>query len=145
MGRVIKYGLGIFVIVAVLASLGDKSVQDLSVGDCFDDPEEGVNTAVLTVPTKACSEPHDNEVYALHSVKGSDWPGGGKLETIARDACYEAFEPYVDRSYEESQLDIGWLTPTEGSWEEEDDRSVTCFLYDMEFSKLTSSMKGSGV
>jgi hypothetical protein len=47
-------------------------------------------------------------------------------------------------AWEQSELDYGWLHPTEDSWDD-GDRIVTCFLYDGNLDKLTGSMKNSGV
>lgn len=144
MGRVVRVGIGLVIVVGFLATLGEKSVFDLGVGDCFDDPDQTA-TEVERVESKECVDPHDNEVYALVSMTGSGWPGPDEVNEFAARACYERFTPYVNRSYEESQLEIGWMAPTRESWEERDDRLITCYLYDMELSKLTGSMRNSGV
>lgn len=140
---------GIFALLIVggmIASAGETSAVELDVGDCFDDPDDRESTymEVEAVPSRDCSEPHDNEVYAVRTVSGSDWPGDEELEAFAQAACYEEFAPFVDRPYTESRLDIGWLAPTRASWEDHGDRTVACFVYDMQFRKLTGSMEGSG-
>lgn len=137
-----KTAIGILALGLVLAACGGKSAFELAVGDCFDDPSSFEN--VETVPEKACSEPHDNEVYANLTLTGGEWPGLATVEEWADEQCYTEFEQYVGASYEESILDFGWLVPTERSWNEIDDRTVTCILYDANLAKLEGSMKGSG-
>jgi hypothetical protein len=44
----------------------------------------------------------------------------------------------------DSRLDFGALFPTEETWAE-DDTEVICFVWDVEFLKLTGSMQGSGI
>lgn len=145
MGRIVKVGIGLLLIAGLIASLGEKSVFDLQVADCFDDPEQTDDVEVETVAAADCSEPHDNEIYALPTMSGSAWPGRDAVQEFAADACYSRFESYVNQSYEESQLDIAWMTPTRESWETKDDRTVVCFLYDMNLAKLTGSMRDSGI
>jgi hypothetical protein len=141
-----RINIVLVVLVAVssaLAGCGGKSAFDLQVGDCFDDPESFEE--VETVPERECSEPHDNEVYANVVMSGTEWPGQTAVEDFADEACLDEFEPYVGAAYEDSALEFGWLVPTEESWNEADDRTVTCILYDINLEKLTGSMEGTGV
>ena len=123
MHRVLQIVFALVVVGSLVLHWGETSALELGVGDCFD----------------------DNEVYALRTVEGDGWPGVEALDAFARTACYDAFEPFVDRAYETSRLEIGWMVPSETSWTDHDDRVVTCFLYDLEFRKLTGSMEASGV
>lgn len=147
MQRIFQAVFALLVIGGIFANWGQTSALELGVGDCFDDIDgpESMNEEIESVPSRACSEPHDNEVYALRTFEGAGWPGVEALDAFARTACYDAFEPFVDRAYETSRLEIGWMVPSETSWRDHDDRVVTCFLYDMELRKLTGSMEGSGV
>jgi hypothetical protein len=130
--------------VALLAAACTQgNVFDLAVGDCFDDPSN--LEEVTDVPIVECSSPHDNEVYLNHSVSEvSTYPGTAQMGELADEVCLDAFQPCVGRSYETSELEFGWLTPTSESWRQ-GDRIITCFLYDLNFAKLTGSMKGSAV
>ena len=49
---------------------------------------------------------------------------------------------YVGLAYEESELEVFPITPTEGSWES-GDREIICALYNLDFSKITGSMQGA--
>lgn len=118
------------------------SVFELSVGTCFDDAESGDELfTVLEVP---CSEPHDNEVYALitHPAgAGEPYPGAGELDTFAREQCQgEAFTAYVGVSYLDSQYHSSQIRPTEASWGT-GDREIVCVLWGLE--KLVGSVEGT--
>ncbi len=127
----------------VVAACGGKSAFDLAVGDCFDDPSSF--DEVTTVAAVSCDEPHDNEVSAnVQMTGGSGYPGDDVVASFADDACFDAFEKYVGTTYAESSLDYAWLSPTRQSWEERDDRTVTCIVYDAELAKLTGSVRASG-
>lgn len=148
MGRIVNWIATVVVVFGLaVTTLGETSVLELGVGDCFDDLDgpESMNTEIGAVPSRDCDEPHDNEVYAVRTVEGSEWPGVEALDRFAARACYQEFAPFVDLAYEESRLEVGWMVPTRTSWEDHDDRAVACFLYDMQFRKLTGSMEGSGV
>ena len=51
--------------VAAAACSSGESVFSLELGDCFDDPE--TFDEVSELDTIDCSEPHDNEIYALET------------------------------------------------------------------------------
>ncbi len=127
----------------VAAACGGTSAFDLAVGDCFDDPSSF--DEVTTVAAVSCEDPHDNEVSAnVQMTGGSDYPGDDVVASFADDACFEAFERYVGATYAESSLDYAWLAPTRQSWEQRDDRIVTCIVYDTERAKLVGSVRASG-
>ena len=120
------------------------SVFDLGVGDCFNDPDNPT-FEVSSVETVECSEAHDNEVYATINYSATDsYPGDSEMFEYAAEACLDPFEAFVGASYISSSLDYAYLTPTQASWNE-GDREILCFLYDLDWDKLTGSMRGSGI
>jgi hypothetical protein len=127
---------------------GNIDVFKMHVGDCFDDEalfdsDETVElTGVAGIP---CSEPHDNEVYAVFDVGFSNFPGDEEMAEATFDLCLERFEEFVGRSYETSALDIFPIYPTSQSWTQEDDREVICAVYDIEGQKLEGSARGSEI
>jgi len=135
-----KIIIAIVALTVLLGACSDKSAFDLEVGDCFDDPSSFEE--VESVPIKECADPHDNEVYANSTMSGTSWPGVAAVEEFADEACYTEFERYVGIAYEDSLLEFGWLVPTEASWAEVDDRTVTCIVYNLDLSKMTGSMQG---
>ena len=133
----------LFAVSALTAACGGKSAFELQVGDCFDDPSD--TEVIKEVPERECAAPHDNEVYANRAMPNESWPGEEAVWDWADEACLAEFEPYVGASYEASSLDFAWLVPTEASWNGIDDRTVTCFLYDLDYEKLTGSVRNAGI
>jgi Septum formation len=122
------------------------NVFELAVGDCFDDGELAVGELeeVEEVPVIECSEPHDNEVYAVVTVDEEVFPGEQAIQAQADEVCHDAFDPFVGLDYESSALDFGWLVPTAESWEM-GDRVVACFVYRMDLEKVSGTLEGSSI
>lgn len=133
--------------LALAGACGRQSVFSLPVGTCFNDEvsEEGtLSDEISSVPEVDCSEPHDNEVFALVQYTETDvYPGEATLNEIGTGLCIEQFDEYVGIDYLESELEVFVITPTEGSWNNDDDREIICALYNLDFSKLTGSMQGA--
>lgn len=125
-----------------ITSAGDVSAFEVRVGDCFDD-EAFENTEISEVPAVPCSEPHDNEVYATFDLTG-EWPGVDRAQELAHEGCYDRFAGAIGRTYEDSEIEFTTMYPTEGSWNERNDREVICVGYHVELEKLTGSVIGSG-
>ena len=126
-----------------ITEAGAVDAFEVRVGDCFDDTGFGEDE-ISEVPGVPCADPHDNEVYALFDVSG-EWPGDERIEQLAYEGCYERFEATIGKSYEDSMIDYTVIYPSEGSWNEQDDREVICVGYHMEYEKLTGSIMGSGL
>jgi hypothetical protein len=110
----------------------------LNVGD--DLPPE-----VTELPVIECARSHTHEIYAVVDYdRGDVFPGQEELEKFAQQACVREFEPYVGTSAFDSSLSFSYLTPTLGSWNDQDDRAVLCVLSDTQAEPLTGSMKGIG-
>lgn len=130
-----------------IVSGGDLDVMNVQPGDCFDDPGSG-DEVVFQLEAVPCSEPHDNEVFAVESVSGafgSEYPGRQSLEEHAYEVCSgPVFDSYVGTSYLDSSLDVFTLTPTDDSWSQ-GDRDVVCVLYKLDFTKLNGPARNSGL
>ncbi|MDA0256261.1 MAG: septum formation family protein, partial [Chloroflexi bacterium] len=130
-----------------IVETGDLGVFDVRLGDCFDDPPsiaEGEDIEVDSLVAVPCSEPHDNEVYALLDYPAGDdepYPGTTALEEYGLGVCFSAFRSYVGRVYESSDLDFFSLTPRRDGWEQINDREIICALYEVDLGRLTGSMK----
>lgn len=126
---------------------GEINVMAVEEGDCFDDPtgDEEVVSALDAVP---CSEPHDNEIFAIESIAasyGSEYPGQETLLSHSYEICTgSVFATYVGTDYPVSDLDVFTLTPTEDSWDE-GDREVVCALFRVDLNKLNGSSRDSGI
>lgn len=135
-------------LVALTLVLGACSgnVFELAVGDCFDDGDLvlGDIEEVGEVPLVECSEPHDNEVYAVITVDSEVFPGEQAIQAEADEVCLDAFDPFVGLDYDSSALDFGWLVPTADSWDM-GDRVVACFVYRLDLAKVSGTLEGAGI
>lgn len=130
-------------LAAVLLSGGCASVGNVfrvSVGDCFDDPQDDASE-IAELPLTDCDDPHDNEVYAVLKLPDGDFPGAAQVMRSAQDGCLDAFESAVGQSYERSALFATWILPTRASWQD-GDRDVVCVLF--ADRPLQGSMVGTG-
>lgn len=116
----------------------------MQVGDCFDDAYIG-SDEISHVPGVPCSDPHDNEVYALFDIPADAFPGQEEVDRLADEGCFERFEAAIGTSYEESVLVYTTMTPTQASWAQISDRQVICVAFHMEYDKLTRSVLASGL
>jgi len=56
--------------------------------------------------------------------------------------CNPAFDAYIGKAYDDSDLDIFYLTPTDDCWQS-GDRTVKCAFYHPEIHRLTRSLRGT--
>ena len=117
---------------------GDVGVFVLEVGDCFDDPA-GDAVQVVTVEAVPCDQPHDNQVAAKFDLPDSDFPGDDEVLAQAVTGCIDRFENAVGEPYETSRLDVLPMYPTKDGWDS-GDHEVICNVYNLDLSKLTSSV-----
>lgn len=122
---------------------GNMGAFDVRVGDCFDDVDTS-NDEVSSVPGVPCSDPHDNEAYAVFDVEVESYPGDDGMWELASGSCMEHFEGFVGTDYDSSSLDIFPIYPSPQSWKE-NDREVICSVFDMDAEKLVGSAKGRGL
>ncbi|HZD23307.1 MAG TPA: septum formation family protein [Acidimicrobiia bacterium] len=125
---------------------GDLDVTAMQPGDCFNDPEEFWEE-VTHVDAVPCSEPHDNEVFAVLSVGsalGDEFPGVDVLDQYTYESCLAPFEEYTTGPYAKSSLEVFAFFPTEEGWNQ-DDREFSCVLFARAFSKLTGSARDSSL
>lgn len=118
--------------------LGAFAIQ---IGDCFNIPAD--TDIVMSLEAVPCGQPHDAEAFFSFDLADTAWPGD---DTVGEDAwfgCYEPFGAYVGTVWDDSAHDYWMLQPTMESWQELDDREVTCALTSFDGSKLTGSMKAS--
>ncbi len=125
--------------------IGGGAVDAFSVrvGDCFNDTDS-FSDEVSSVPGVPCTDPHDNETFAVFDVAFDSYPDEEVMAQHAYDSCQQQFEPFVGKDYESSTLEISTMYPTQQSWEQSD-REVVCAIYDMNANKLVGSAKGRGL
>ncbi|WP_406048964.1 DUF4190 domain-containing protein [Kribbella sp. NBC_00889] len=112
-------------------------VEDLLVGECFDDgSDEG---EALRQP---CSEEHDGEIVADVTLPDGPYPGDKGVETAAKSSCATEFAKYVGKSAATSELDMSYWTPDEDLWND-NDRLVICAAYAPAGDTLRGTVKGT--
>lgn len=118
-----------------------SSVLDLYVGQCIQDPGEGT---VYDVENAVCTNEHWGEVFHVTTITSSQMPSEDDMNDMASDACIDAFEAYVGRPYDESDLDITWYFPSRESWED-GDRSLQCIAIRTDGDPLYQPVRNSGL
>ncbi|HEY7583942.1 MAG TPA: DUF4328 domain-containing protein [Acidimicrobiia bacterium] len=125
------FGFGI-VYPALIETLEQVPVNNLqfAVGDCFNDVEGEYEVV-------SCERPHYAEAYRVADHPDQAfYPGATRLADWAEPFCYRHFESYTGIAYQDSDLDFGYLYPTEGSWNG-GDREVICFVFQVSGEDLT--------
>lgn len=112
----------------VTESQDAADVFTVEVGDCIGSFEDGEQVSEL--PVVPCEDAHDQEVFAASTVPDADaYPGDDAVQTQAEADCSAEFETFTGVAYEESELYVNFLTPTEDSWAQ-GDREILCAIYD---------------
>jgi hypothetical protein len=129
----------------------DESVFDVKPGKCFVAPKD-VMVELSKLSSVTCSKAHTLESYASVTYTGSSaasapsgggaYPGNDALTKFAQGACAQRFTGYVGVDYLDSALYFTYLLPSARSWEQDDDRTVLCFVTTTG-GTLKSSVKGS--
>lgn len=125
-----------------IVEAGALDAFEMRQGDCFNDPDT-YTEELNSLPGVPCSEPHDNETFAVFDLAIDDYPEYD-IADISESSCIDRFQTYVGRDYETSALDVVTMYPTAESWAQ-NDREVVCALYDMSGEKMVGSARGSGI
>ncbi len=124
---------------------GELGAFRIRLGDCFGETSGDSVESVDAVP---CDQPHRYEVFAAFNLAYPDsatYPGRAAVQDEADNDCLSRFAGFVGTSYEESIYGIGAITPSDGSWDEVDDREVFCVISNYDGSFKTGSAEGTGV
>jgi hypothetical protein len=127
------------------------SVFDIKPGECFVAPT-AVKAELSDLSQVPCTEAHTQESYARVSYQAAGdtgasadagaYPGPDALDKYAKGACAQRFTAYVGVDYLESKLFFTYLLPSARSWEQDNDRTILCFVTTTG-GTLTASVKGS--
>ena len=120
---------------------GDLSAIDLRVGDCFDLKDPAADE-VGDVTARLCTDEHEFEVIFVGSMPDVEYPADDEFGAFVADNCGPAFDTYVGKVYEESELDIYWFFPNGEGWAD-GDRSIQCAAFHPRIHRLTESIRGS--
>ena len=120
--------------------LGDNtSAFDVEVGQCVQNAE---SEEISDLQVTDCAKPHQAEIFYTVELSAKQRIPEEDLSDYARDTCIDAFEGYVGRSYEESELDTTELYPSEESWAT-GERTIACFAISADGEPLVGSIKDS--
>ena len=78
-----------------IVDAGSLDAFQIQLGDCFDDPDAYADE-FSSLPGVPCSEPHDNEAYAVFDLTMSSYPDYDIAE-ISEASCVDRFPRYVGR------------------------------------------------
>ena len=131
--------VGIVLVVGFLLSQGQRDLQNLAPGDCFDTAETDTITEIDAGP---CTEPHEYEAFHVTTVAGETFPSDAQFEETFTSQCLPAFESYVGVAYQDSEIFASMITPSEESWGD-GDRSVVCIMYERGNPELTASLRNA--
>ncbi|WP_018135474.1 septum formation family protein [Acaricomes phytoseiuli] len=135
-----------------VTSSATAATTKINVGDCIRNP--GVDTGAETpAPSSGsieiekvlqlpCAQPSDYEVYAGTGIEAADYPGVQSLIASAEAFCKPAFEDFVGRTFENSELQLSYIYPTEDSWNSGDRRTL-CLVAAKDGAQSTGSLKGA--
>lgn len=115
-------------------------VMDVKEGWCIDEPSAG-SDLINKVTRVPCEDPHDLEAYYSFNIDLDEMPDAETMAELADNGCISQWEAFVGAPYDDSDLYLYNLFPSDESWPE-GDREVLCLLYEPDV-KLTGSMKGS--
>lgn len=121
-------------------AFGMVSTFALERGDCIADDSLIAQVAVRLVD---CAEAHWFEVFASQPMLDGPFPGEAEVLQFVDTVCDGAFEAYVGVPRGQSGFAVERVFPTEQSWDEWDDRVVSCALTDQ--AQRTGSARGSGL
>jgi hypothetical protein len=112
-------------------------IDDLAVGECFDDSDE--EDEVVRQP---CTVPHDGEVIAGVTLPDGPYPGAKEIDKAGEQSCATEFGEYVGSTVKTTKLEWDYWPPTRQLWNS-NDRLVVCAAYGPGFDQLTGSVKGT--
>ncbi len=120
---------------------GDMSVYDLRVGDCYDLKDPTVEEVDIVI-ARPCADAHEYELYYIGTMREGTYPDDAAVGAFVDSACMPAFDEYVGKNHDESELGTFSLSPGREAWAS-GDRTVQCSVYRPGIPKMTGSLKGS--
>ena len=113
--------------------------EDLRAGMCIRTPQNSSGTSVTVVD---CRSAHDEEVTARTTLAGPKvWPGDVAMQTAAEARCRPAFGAYVGTSFDDSRLEMDFITTDPDGWKSGDHRLI-CLVLDPSQAHLTHALRG---
>jgi Septum formation len=88
------------------------AVFSLQQGECFNSDQNG-----LGVTVRACSSPHDAEVFATFTLAASAWPGVDAVQSQAQDGCDTRVASYMTPALLQNAFAQESFYPDEQTWQ----------------------------
>ena len=114
-------------------------VVSVELGDCMLDSGSGMLTDAEILP---CTDRHDQEVYYEITLPEGSF-ADADIEAASQECIGDAYTSFIGVGYEDSTLNVTTISPTQQSWEKEDDRVVQCLVFDPA-GPVTGSLAGTG-
>ncbi|MEO6123218.1 MAG: septum formation family protein [Ilumatobacteraceae bacterium] len=140
--------VGFAVVIAVAANNDDVRVGSLEVGSCYNLPVSEAKAEVSSLKQVPCSELHDGELfnqYKMNPAEDRDYPSDADLFAEAGQACLaDPWTKYFGSEYSpSSDLSTYVLVPSKSLWNSGGGQA-SCFVVEIDSSKIVGSLKGSG-
>ena len=124
---------------------GEVGALRIRVGDCFGDVPGSTFEAVDAIP---CTESHMYEAFSAFNMSADSaavFPGRASIKELADNGCIDRFAEFVGIAIEYSVYGVSTITPTEGSWDELDDREVLCLIRNYDDTWKQGTARNSGL
>lgn len=127
-------GLVLAAVFGMAALAACSEAPTAAIGDCIDsaDLPDG---DLAELPTVSCDESHDLEVFHAFDLDEGEFPGEDEMSIQAEDQCMPVFEEYVGMQYQQSEIWVTTVFPSQETWDI-GDREVLCLLESEETTSL---------
>ncbi|MFJ4252394.1 hypothetical protein [Microbacterium sp. NPDC090003] len=98
----------------------------LEVGDCIMDAPSGLREDIDVVP---CTASHDQEVFHEIIMPDGDF-SETDIDAASMECIGDPYTAFVGIEKAESVFEVFPLVPSETSWDEHDDRTIQCVVFD---------------
>ena len=99
------------------------SATELQVGDCLNGPHN--STDVSSLPSVACTQPHQGEVFAVFDLPPGPYPGADGVDDLVSKGCNARLAEYSPGAPSDDAVGLFSVYPLEQNWER-GDREVVC-------------------
>ncbi|PKQ27295.1 MAG: hypothetical protein CVT64_02375 [Actinobacteria bacterium HGW-Actinobacteria-4] len=109
---------------------GPERTEELSLGDCFDEPEvvtQSGTDVVEMFTLRSCDEPHFGEVYYVGTLTDTAYPRADEVAVRIDEQCYMRAETHLDLNNADATY-YSFYYPTRQGFAA-GQRSYECFVY----------------
>ena len=122
-----------------ITASGGVGAFKVRIGDCIQMPSGA--DQVVSVEGVPCSTAHDAQAFASFALPNLPaFPSPDEMDRLAGQGCLKYWAGAIGTSYESDRsVDMTFLFPTQESWDQQNDREVTCFVISADGSSLIGS------